>query len=108
MESFKDLKGFYQDHFSLGYLNCDFNSKATLIALICYVTNKMKEKSPNVTHYQVIRKLADLSIPESFIIGLAIICEDWSYGVTEFPTFGIESKKIPSKIKELLNTYVPF
>ena len=43
-----------------------------------------------------------------FIYTLAIICSDFAYGCTSFPTFGIPDKNIPAKIKELLDKHVPF
>lgn len=106
--TYKELSDFYQKHFSLGYLNTDFNTKAALIALICYLTRKLKEKKPDITHYQIIKKFTPPDFDEEFIKGLAITCDDRSYGVTEFPTFGLTMKEIPAKIKEILNSYIPF
>lgn len=76
--------------------------------MICYLTSKLKEKKPDVTHYQTIRKIIREEIPEDFIKGLAVICSDFAYGCTQFPTFGIEDKKIPNKIKEILLSWTPF
>lgn len=106
--SYKELKDFYSDNFSLGHLNTDINSKFALISLICYLTEKMKSKYPNVSYYQVVYKLAHGLIPEESINGLSIICSDFSYGCTSFPTFGIPDKEIPSKIKEILSQWLPF
>ena len=49
-----------------------------------------------------------MQLPEEFLKGLAIVCEDFSYGCTEFPTFGISQKELIPKAKEILNTYMPF
>lgn len=106
--SYKELKDFYFDNFSLGHLNTDINSKFALISLICYLTEKLKSKSPNVSYYQVVYKLAHGVIPEEAINGLSIVCSDFSYGCTSFPTFGIPDKEIPSKIREILSQWLPF
>ena len=42
-----------------------------------------------------------------FIKGVAVVVEDFSYGCKSFPTFGINDKDIPNKIKEILSTFVP-
>lgn len=106
--SYKSLRNLYSEYFSLGHLNTDINSKFALISLICYITNKLKSKNPDVTYYQVIYKLASTLIREETIKGLSIMCEDFSYGCTEFPTFGIKDKDIPAKIKEILSNWTPF
>ena len=72
------------------------------------LSNKLKEKRPDVTYYQIIYKLGVDSVTEDFIKGLSIMCEDFAYGCKEFPTFGIKDKDIPLKIKEILKTYLPF
>lgn len=106
--SYSNMERLYKEHFSLGYLNTDINTKFALISLICYVTEKLKEKKPDVTYYQVIYKLASSLVPDESIKGLAIMCEDFSYGCTQFPTFGIDDKDIPKKIKEILHSWLPF
>lgn len=105
----RELKDFYSLYYSLGYLNTDINTKFGLIAMICHVTQKIQEKKPYITLEQVIDKLTkDLDLPERFIVGLGIVCEDFMYGCKEFPTFGIKDKDMPAKIRSILNTYLPF
>jgi hypothetical protein len=54
-------------------------------------------------------KLADkLGLPENFIWALAIICKDFSYQCTEFPTFGLKGQDIVKEIRGILKTYLPF
>ena len=115
--SFDELRKFYSEHFSTGYLNItpdkgfsSFERKLILISLICYITYKGKLKNPDVTHYQTIVKLSkNLCLPDDFIKGLAIVCEDFAYGNNgNFPTFGLEGKKILEKIVSILKTYLPF
>lgn len=105
---YEEMQRLYNRYYSLGYLNTDINSKFALISLVGYVVYKLKQKKPDVTSYQVIKKIIGNNIPEDFIKGLAVVIDDFSYGCTEFPTFGLEPKNIPSKIKEILNTYIPF
>ena len=106
--NYSELEDIYKKYFSLGYMNTDVNTRFALVSFICYITKKLKSKHPNVTYYQVVYKLAEDLIPEDNIKGLAILCEDFAYGCTEFPTFGIEDKKIPGKIKEILRNWLPF
>jgi hypothetical protein len=105
---YEDLQRIYSKYFSLGYLNTDFNTKAALVSLTCYLVDQLKKKKPDVTHYQVLYKINNGELPEDFIKGLAVVCSDWAYGCKEFPTFGIATKDIPAKIKEILCMYIPF
>lgn len=105
---YEDMQRIYNQWFSLGYLNVDINNKFALISLIGYITYKLKLKKPDITSYRVIRQIIKDDLSEDYIKRLSIIVDDFSYGCKEFPTFGIEDKKIPIKIKELLNSYMPF
>lgn len=115
--NFDELRRFYSEHYSLGYLNIpetkeysSFERKLILISLINYLYNKNKPKNPDLTHYSLICKLSkNLGLPDNFIKGLAIVCEDFSYGCHEkFPTFGLEGKKIIDEIISILKTWMPF
>ena len=114
--NFNELRRFYSEHFSLGYLNLpdskehsSFERKLILISLICYVVEKNKSKNPDLTHYELLYKLnTKLGLPDDFIKGLAIVCEDFSYQEHSFPTFGLQGKKILEEIINILKTYMPF
>jgi hypothetical protein len=107
--SYEELQDIYSKYFALGNLSSeDVSNKFALISLICYVTEKAKLKKPDVTHYQIIRKIVGTSFPDDIIKGLAVVCSDFAYGCTIFPTFGIEGKNIPLKIKELILSRLPF
>ena len=114
--NFNELKKFYSEHYSLGYLNLPesdghspFERKLILISLICYVVEKNKAKNPDLTHYSLLYKInAKLNLPDDFIKGLAIVCEDFAYQNHDFPTFGLEGKKILEEIVSILKTYIPF
>ena len=113
--TFKELDKFYTDNYSIGYLNSSqntrspFENRIVLISLICEITYRNKLKNPDVTHYQIIMKLADkLGLPDKFLQGLAIICKDFSYQCTEFPTFGLQGQDKIKEIRAILSTYLPF
>lgn len=108
---YEEMQKIYKQYFSLSFLGSDINNKLALISLTCYLTNKLKQKKPDVTHWTVLYKInskGNTHVPEDLLKGLAVICSDLGYGCTEFPTFGIEDKKIPEKIKELLDNWIPF
>lgn len=106
--SYEEMQAIYNKYFSLGFLGRDINSKFALISLTCYITNKMKKKRPDWTHWSTLYEINKGAVPEDLLKGLAVICSEFGYGCDTFPTFGIEDKKIPAKIKELLDNYVPF
>jgi len=113
--SFKELDDFYTENFNIGYLNSNsetrtpFENRLVLISLICEITYKTKLKNPDITHYQVIMKLSDkLGLPENFIWALSIICKNFSYNCTEFPTFGLKGQDKIKEIRTILSTYLPF
>lgn len=113
---FDILRQFYKENYSLGYLNIpdtkehsSFERKLILISLICYLVEKNKPKHPDLTHYELIYKLnSKISLPDDFIKGLAIVCEDFSYGCHTFPTFGLEGKDILKEIQAIMSSYMPF
>ncbi len=105
---YEEMQRIYNRYFSLGYLKIDINAKFALISLVGYLVFKLKQKKPDVTSYQILKKINGNTLPEDFIKGLSVVIDDFSYECKEFPTFGIEDKKIPSKIKELLHSYLPF
>ena len=109
--SYEEMKTLYSKYFSLDFLGSDINNKFALISLTCYLTSKLKAKKPDVTHLSIlcaINNKGTTHVSEDFIKGLAVVCSDFAYGCTQFPTFGIEEKKIPIKIKEILSCWLPF
>ena len=106
---YDELRKMYSKYFSLGYLNTTINNKFALVSLICFLTFKAKSNKPDVTHNKVIKSITkDSFYPEDFLKGLAVVCEDFSYGCTEFPIFNIQPKDMVKTVKELLTTYRPF
>lgn len=106
---FKELNNLYHDNFSLGFISEDFSTKVALVSLLGYLVLKLKAKDSSISYLKVIKSLSKgMKLDPKFIYTLAIICEDFAYGCTSFPTFGIADKNIPAKIKELLEMHVPF
>ena len=109
--AYEEMQKIYNKYFSLNFLGNSISNKFALISLTCYLTYKLKAKKPDVTHWSVLCKINNSGtthVPEDLLKGLAVICSDFAYGCTEFLTFGIEDKKIPEKIKELLDSWIPF
>lgn len=107
--TYQELREFYATHFSLGNINEDISKKFALISLICYITYESKKTKPDVDVYRVITKVSDgMHLPEDFIKGLSVICEDFMYGCTKFPTFGLKNNEIVKQIRLILDSYMPF
>lgn len=108
---YEKMQEMYRDNFSLFFLGNDISNKFALISLVCYITNKLKKKKPDITHWTVLYKInstINKPVPEDWLKRLAVICSDFGYGCKEFPTFGLDDKQIPSKIKELIDEWLPF
>ena len=86
----------YKKFFSIHYLNSNLGDKLAVIAITGYITNELRKKSYYVSCYDVLLK------------SLGAVCEDFMYGVKEFPDYGIPLKNMPKQLKKLLDSYVPF
>ena len=112
--SFNELRKFYNENFSLGYINSGHNRSAIeerfiLISLINYIHYKTKLKNPDITHYEIILKLSkNLGLPDGFLKGLAIVCEDFAYQCSDYPTFGLKGQDIVKECVSILKSYMPF
>lgn len=107
--TYKELEHIYNNYFGLGKIAGNINEKFALISLIGYIVYNMRKKNPDVTYYQVVYKLSEgLGLSDLEIKALAIMVEDFSYGCTEFPTFGLKNKEMTEKIREILSKKMPF
>ena len=87
----------------------DFGDVIGLFAMICKLTQALKQKKPGMTHYQVIRLCTKDTITDDTLIErLAILCEFLSIGCSKFPDLGVPVKEMPSKIKDLISKIAPF
>lgn len=107
INKYNELKNHYTNY-SLSHLGADISNKFALISLVCFITYNKKSKDPTWSCWTTLFKINQNKVPEDILIGWSIVCEDFLYGCTEFPTFGLEVKDIPKKIKELLLLYTPF
>ena len=46
-----EMQKIYNKYFSLNLLGSDISNKFALISLTCYLTNKLKTKNQDVTHW---------------------------------------------------------
>ena len=65
--TYQQLQNLYSENFSLGNINGNIQDKFVLISLICKLTHIFSRKKPNVTCYQIIKKIISKEIQETFI-----------------------------------------
>ena len=110
--SYSDLKAIYERYFSLGGIAGEIDNKFDLISLICLLTDNQKKKNPDITCYEVIEKITAKGknkLPEPYIFGLSIVCEDFRKGSESFNNCGLKSgKEMVEKINEILDKWLPF
>lgn len=105
---YEEMQEEYKKYFSMPFLSEDLADKLALISFVCYITHELKQKKPDVTHYQVLRKIANEFASEDVLKGLAVICSDFGYGCTKFPTFGLSNKEIVAQIRSMVAKLLPF
>lgn len=110
--NYQERKLNYDTFYTLGCLAVNMENKFALIACVCFLTHQARKKAPNATCLQVIKKvLGDKAEQNSsgMLETVAIICEDFMKGQTEFSTFGFKSaKEMMLKIQEVFHTELPF
>ncbi|MGV8961930.1 MAG: hypothetical protein ACOH2V_00935 [Candidatus Saccharimonadaceae bacterium] len=112
--TYEDKNLLFQSVFSIGnLLTPEFSDKLVLVSLVSLVQQRMHEKDPSMTHLKVLTKITGREKDESsfyqFLESLAIIAKDFSYGTKKIDPCGLTtSQDIINKIKELLNTWMPF
>lgn len=112
--SYKDKFDVYQSCFSMGYVcTKDMNDRLVLISLVSLTYQKMKEKDKSITPLALLLKITGEKDTNSsfysFLEALSIIVEDISFGIEKIDACGMKtSNEIIKKIKELLNTWIPF
>jgi hypothetical protein len=104
---YDEMRREYNRVYSLGFLGPDIKTKFALISIICYLTTELQKKKPDITFYQLIRKLGE-NMPEDHVKALAVICEDFAYGCENFLTFDMKPADMPKYVKKLLDNYLPF
>ena len=104
---YREKQKSYREDYSIGFTGEDFTTRVALISLLSYAFQQIKKKKPTLTLYELISNL-DPTLDEDFRINLALMCENLSYGCTEFPTFDLKGKQITDKIREILKQWIPF
>lgn len=108
---FNKTLAIYKKFFSVHFLNSNLGDKLAVIALTCYITNELRKKNKEITCYDVLLKVGkdfEKEEKETFLKSLGAICEDFMYGVKDFPDYGVPLKNMPKQLKKLLDSYVPF
>lgn len=105
---YEELQEIYQRYFSFGNFGISFDAKLAFLSMLAYITEQLKAKKPDITHYQVLRNIVGSKLSEDVIKGIAVVCADMSYNCKEFPTFGLNTKQMINKIKDLADNYLPF
>lgn len=108
---FNKTLAIYKKFFSVHFLNSNLGDKLAVIALTCYITNELRKKDKEITCYDVLLKVGKdfgKEEKETFLKSLGAICEDFMYGVKDFPDYGVSLKDMPKQLKKLLDSYVPF
>lgn len=110
-----EKKEIFEKYYSLGALNgiTNVNDKLILISLVSLTYLKMKEKDSQITPIAILMKIMNQSKDGSafyqMLEGLGIIVEDLSYSCNTADACGLKtSQEIINKIKDILNTWLPF
>lgn len=89
--------------------SADLGDKMGLIMMICYLTDVLKKKKPNLTHLDVLKLCMKDDFPrEDELQTIALVCEWFAWGCLKFPDLGLKAKEMPSKIKSGILELCPF
>lgn len=90
------------------------NDKLILISLIAFAHSKLKIKDPKLTILDLLLQITKITKDRNknfytALENLSIFIEDLTYGSNEFDSCGLDnSKDIINKIRELLQSWLPF
>lgn len=111
---YTDKLNVYQRVFSLGNFSSDeLNEKLVLFSLVALVTRQMRQKDSEITPLKILMQITgqikDNSVFYQFLEALSIIVEDLMYETKKIDSCGLKtSQEIINRIKEILNTWLPF
>ena len=113
--TFEERRKYYTTNFSLGTIGNlnSVNDKLILLSLLSLTYIKMKEKNPKITVLDILLNITkqkpDNSIFYQMLENLSFMVEDLCYNCKTADSCGLNSsKEIVDKIKEILNTWIPF
>lgn len=112
---YADKELLYTRVFSLGTFNkaTTVNEKLILISLIAFAYLQIKKTNPSVTVLKLLMQITKTKKNDSdfynMLEALSIIVEDFCYNTDKADSCGLSSsKEIINKIKELLDSWLPF
>lgn len=113
--SYHDKKNLYETTFSIGNFTTvkSVNDKLILISLVSLLYIKLRVKTPEVKPIDILYKITDYPSKDTsfynFLEALSILVEDFTYECNEADSCGLtSSSEIVNKIKEILNSWIPF
>lgn len=113
--SFEEKSRLYTVVYGFGSIaSTNITDKLVLISLIGLSSYKLKEKNPEMTTLDFLIAITKSTKKKdeqfhNFLENLAILVDDLSYATKEFDTCGMKSSaEIINKIKEILETWLPF
>jgi len=111
--TYEERRNLYINSFSLGSIGKSINDKLILISLLSLTYIKMKAKKSDVTVLDILKSITKQTPDDSsfyqMLESLSIIVEDYCYACSEADACGLNSsQEIINKIKEILNSWVPF
>lgn len=113
--SFEEKSRLYTIVYGFGSIaSINITDKLMLISLVGLSSTKLKEKNPEMTTLDFLVAVTKSTKKKdeqfySFLENLAILVDDLSYATKKFDTCGMKnSTEIINKIKEILETWLPF
>ena len=112
--SYEEKLKVYTKCFSIGnFLSKDVNERLILLSLLSLTYFKLKEKDKNIKPIDVLIKITNGKKDDTFFYqmleSLSILVEDFGYSCNKADSCGLKnSQEIINKIKEILNTWIPF
>lgn len=113
--SFEEKSRLYTVVYGFGSIaSVNITDKLVLISLVGLSSTKLKEKNPGMTTLDFLVAVTKSTKKKdeqfhSFLENLAILVDDLSYATEEFDACGMKnSTEIINKIKEILETWLPF
>jgi hypothetical protein len=82
----------------------DFGDRLALVGMICYLTNALRKKNPELTHYDVIKLCTkELWVDGDQLIALSLLCEWFSTECKKFPDFDLKQVEMANNVTELIS-----
>lgn len=113
--TYEEKKNLYMKIFSIGnfYKTPSLDEKMVLVSLVSLVYIKTKEKKSDIIPLDILVQITKATKDDSafynMLESLSILVEDFCYDTKVASSCGLkDSKEIIKKIKEILNSWIPF